>query len=95
MPICFNDDSAMYWDDKTGIIVIQDKNSNDRGAAFRPSSGEQYTAIQIVGGDNIVRHKLYILESYQGKDGNFEYIREADGKINHRLFVPNRQFPEK
>ncbi|WP_096107815.1 MafB [Neisseria lactamica] len=85
----------MYWDDKTGIIVIQDNNSNDRGAVFRPASGEQYTAIQIVGGDNIVRHKLYIPGSYQGKDGNFEYIREADGKINHRLFAPNWQLPEK
>ncbi|ENS6714183.1 hypothetical protein GXJ94_002166, partial [Neisseria gonorrhoeae] len=50
---------------------------------------------QIVGGDNIVRHKLYIPGSYKGKDGNFEYIREADGKINHRLFVPNQQLPEK
>ena len=77
------------------IIVIQDKNSNDGGAAFRPTSGEQYTVIQIVGGDNIVRHKLYILGFYKGKDGNFEYIREADGKINHRLFVPKQQFPEK
>ena len=28
VPIGFNDDSAMYWDDKTGIIVIQDKNAH-------------------------------------------------------------------
>ncbi|EMS6073011.1 polymorphic toxin MafB class 3, partial [Neisseria gonorrhoeae] len=56
---------------------------------------ENGTVIQIVGGDNIVRHKLYIPGSYKGKDGNFEYIREADGKINHRLFVPNQQLPEK
>lgn len=36
---------------------------------------ENGTVIQIVGGDNIVRHKLYIPGSYKGKDGNFEYIR--------------------
>lgn len=64
-----------------GIIVIQDKNSNDGGAAFRPTSGEQYTVIQIVGGDNIVRHKLYILGFYKGKDGNFDISEKQMEKL--------------
>ncbi|WP_304670063.1 hypothetical protein [Neisseria polysaccharea] len=40
VPICFNDDSAMYWSDKTGIIVIQDKNAHSvepRHLDIRPS----------------------------------------------------------
>ncbi|ENW4138968.1 polymorphic toxin MafB class 3, partial [Neisseria gonorrhoeae] len=31
-----------YWDDKTGTIVIRDKNSDDGGTAFRPTSGKKY-----------------------------------------------------
>jgi hypothetical protein len=26
---------------------------------------------------------------YKGKEGNFEFIKEADGNINHRFFKPN------
>ncbi|MCR1000630.1 MAG: VENN motif pre-toxin domain-containing protein [Serratia rubidaea] len=44
----------------------------------------------ITGGDGVERLKLEISGSYRGKDGVFEYIREPDGTINHRLFVPNR-----
>jgi hypothetical protein len=52
-------------------------------------SGEG-TVTTLVGGDGIVRWKLTIPGSYNGKEGVFEYIREPDRTINHRLFIPNR-----
>lgn len=44
----------------------------------------------IKGGDGIERQMLKIPGSYRGKDGVFEFIKEADGSINHRLFQPFR-----
>jgi hypothetical protein len=46
------------------------------------------TVKSIVGGDGIVRQMLEIPGSYGGRDGVFLFIREANGAINHRLFVP-------
>lgn len=43
----------------------------------------------IKGGDGIERQMLKIPGSYKNKDGFFEFIKEADGSINHRLFRPN------
>jgi RHS repeat-associated protein len=43
----------------------------------------------IKGGDEIEREMLKIPGSYKGKSGYFEFIKEADGSINHRLFNPN------
>ena len=43
----------------------------------------------LTGGDGVVREMLEIPGSYKGKDGVFQFIRETDGSINHRLFVPN------
>lgn len=34
------------------------------------------------------RMRLEISGSYRGKEGIFEYVREPNGAINHRLFVP-------
>jgi filamentous hemagglutinin len=51
---------------------------------------DQGTISVIIGGDGVERLKLEISGSYRGKEGMFEYIREPDGTINHRLFVPNR-----
>jgi hypothetical protein len=45
---------------------------------------------QITGGDGVVREMLEIPGGYKGKDGTFEFIKEADGSINHRLFKPNK-----
>jgi filamentous hemagglutinin len=42
----------------------------------------------ITGGDGVVRQMLEIPGSYGGRDGVFQFIQEADGSINHRLFVP-------
>jgi hypothetical protein len=51
-------------------------------------SGEG-TVKSIVGGDGVTRSQLTIPGEYNGKSGIFEYIRDAAGIINHRLFVPN------
>lgn len=48
----------------------------------------QGTVSKITGKDGVVRDKLEIPGSYRGKPGVFEYIREPNGNINHRLFVP-------
>jgi RHS repeat-associated protein len=50
----------------------------------------------ITGGDQIARDMLEIPGSYRSAGGNlydgvFQFIMEADGSINHRLFVPTRQ----
>lgn len=42
----------------------------------------------ITGGDGIPRIKLELKGEYKGKKGVFEYIRNPNGTINHRLFVP-------
>ena len=43
---------------------------------------------KITGGDGVVRDMLRIPGEYRGKQGFFEFIKEADGSINHRLFKP-------
>ena len=40
----------------------------------------------IKGGDGIVREMLKIPGGYKGRKGFFEFIKEFDGTINHRLF---------
>ncbi len=52
-------------------------------------SGEG-TVTEFAGGDGVKRWKLEIPGNYRGSEGVFEYIRNPDGSINHRLFVPNR-----
>ncbi|WP_220150906.1 hypothetical protein [Thalassospira xiamenensis] len=44
---------------------------------------------KITGGDGVVRDMLKIPGEYRGKKGVFEFIKEADGTINHRLFKQN------
>ncbi|MBV8619168.1 MAG: Ig-like domain repeat protein [Curvibacter sp.] len=44
---------------------------------------------KLTGGDGVVRDMLKIPGKYKGKEGMFEFIKEADGSINHRLFKPN------
>ncbi len=43
---------------------------------------------KITGGDGVVRDMLKIPGEYRGKQGVFEFIKESDGSINHRLFKP-------
>ncbi|TXH06041.1 MAG: hypothetical protein E6R07_01410 [Nevskiaceae bacterium] len=46
---------------------------------------------KLTGGDGIVRDMLKIPGGYRGKEGAFEFIKDADGSINHRLFKPNSE----
>jgi hypothetical protein len=46
---------------------------------------------KLNGGDGVVRDKLEIPGSYRGQDGRFEFIKEPDNTINHRLFRPNNR----
>ena len=45
---------------------------------------------EITGGDGVVRDKLEIPGNYRGHDGNFEFIKEPNNTINHRVFRPNK-----
>ncbi|HIW05934.1 MAG TPA: VENN motif pre-toxin domain-containing protein [Candidatus Ignatzschineria merdigallinarum] len=60
-----------------------------------PSSVDHFSGAgkmtEIIGGDGITRYKLEIPGEYRGRTGVFEYIRDPDGKINHRLFVPDKK----
>lgn len=42
----------------------------------------------IVGRDGVKRTKVSVKGSYQGKEGDFEWIVEPDKTVNHRLFNP-------
>ena len=42
------------------------------------------------GGDGVKRLWLEIPGTYRGHEGVFQFIKEADGTINHRRFVPNQ-----
>jgi hypothetical protein len=44
---------------------------------------------KFTGGDGIVRDMLKIPGEYRGRAGVFEFIKEADGQISHRMFKPN------
>ena len=46
---------------------------------------------KLKGGDGVVRDKLEIPGGYRGREGKFEFIKEPNGNINHRLFKPNRE----
>lgn len=46
---------------------------------------------EITGGDGVKRWKLEIPGNYRGEDGIFEYIKNPDGSINHRLFIPENR----
>ncbi len=43
------------------------------------------TISKITGGDGITRDILRIPGSYKGRDGVFEFIKEAVGSFNHRF----------
>lgn len=45
---------------------------------------------EIIGGDGIKRTKISVEGEYLSRQGNFEWIVEPDGLINHRKFEPLR-----
>jgi filamentous hemagglutinin len=46
----------------------------------------------IKGGDGIERQMLKIPGQYGERNGVFEFIKEADGSINHRVFIPIKDY---
>lgn len=60
-----------------------------------PSSVEAFenngVVKKIIGGDGKERLLLEIRGWYKGKDGGFQFIKEQNGEINHRLFVPYKK----
>ncbi|WP_438266277.1 RHS repeat domain-containing protein [Leptospira santarosai] len=46
------------------------------------------TVSKITGGDGVTREMLKIHGEYGRSKGNFEFIKESNGTINHRLFRP-------
>ncbi|BAP61013.1 hypothetical protein MMKA1_08960 [Methanococcus maripaludis KA1] len=54
--------------------------------------GDYGTVGSLIGGDGVVRTKVTIEGTYDGKNGVFEYILEPDGSTcNHRLFKPEKK----
>lgn len=43
----------------------------------------------VKGGDGVIREMLRIPGLVNGTRGHYKFIKEADGTINHRLFVPD------
>ena len=75
----------------TQKVLEQMKNGADKFHSFPESVGafeRAGTVRTITGGDGVVRQMLEIPGSYGGRNGVFQFIKEADGTINHRLFVP-------
>ena len=44
----------------------------------------------IKGGDGVERQMLRIPGQYGERNGFFEFIKDADGSINHRVFLPTK-----
>lgn len=80
------------------VVEVQQRSALDQAASGDyhgfPQSADAFsgdgTVTPIVGGDGVTRWQLTILGSYNGRTGVFEYIRNPDGAINHRLFVPSK-----
>ncbi|RLA44773.1 MAG: hypothetical protein DRR06_08895 [Gammaproteobacteria bacterium] len=45
---------------------------------------------KLKGGDGVVRDKLEIPGGYRGREGKFEFIKEPNKTISHRLFKPKK-----
>jgi len=75
-----------YTDKVLGQIKKGDFHAFPESVKAFESSGVTST---IKGGDGITRQILKIPGEYGGKKGVFEFIKEANGSINHRLFKVN------
>ena len=75
-----------YTDKVVGQIKIGDLHAFPESVKAFQGSGQ---LTKITGGDGVVRDMLKIPGEYRGKQGVFEFIKEPDGSINHRLFKPN------
>jgi hypothetical protein len=77
----------------TDKVLSQMENKLDPYHSF-PESVRAFerlgTVKNITGGDGVVRQMLEIPGGQYGKDGVYQFIKNADGTINHRIFVPSR-----
>ena len=93
--VCAGDDvarqAAHFFDDTRLTQKVLDQMRLGDYHAF-PRVVENFAengAVRTIrGGDGVARDMLEIFGSYRGRDGVFEFIRESDGLINHRLFRP-------
>jgi filamentous hemagglutinin len=75
-----------YTDKVSGQVKTGDLHAFPEGVGAFQGAGQ---VTRITGGDGVVRDMLKIPGEYRGKQGFFEFIREPDGAINHRLFRPS------
>ncbi len=47
------------------------------------------TISTVTGGDGVTRELLEIPGEYSGREGTFQFMKDPDGSINHRYFLPN------
>lgn len=76
-------DGTSYTNKVLGQIKKGDYHAFPESVKAFESSGIVST---ITGGDGVTRQILKIPGEYGGKKGVFEFIKEANGSINHRLF---------
>jgi hypothetical protein len=74
-----------YTDKVLGQINTGDFHAFPEGVTAFQGAGQ---VTKITGRDGVVRDLLKIPGEYRGKQGVFEFIKESDGSINHRLFNP-------
>jgi filamentous hemagglutinin len=79
-------DGTKYTNKVKGQMKQDDFHSFPESVEGFQSAGK---VSKITGGDGTVRDKLEIPGNYRGHTGNFEFIKEPDGIINHRLFRPD------
>lgn len=75
----------------TSKAKTQMQQSKDKFHSF-PLQVDNFAGIgkqtKITGGDGIIRTKIEVEGEYLGRKGNFEWIIEPDGFVNHRKFEP-------
>lgn len=78
----------------TPKVIAQTGDATDLFHAFPTlvdTSGDVGTVRTVVGGDGSTYQVLEIPGSINGQNGVYQYIKNSDGTINHRLFVPTIQ----
>ncbi|WP_392562371.1 hemagglutinin repeat-containing protein [Orbus sturtevantii] len=86
-------DAVDFFENSSYTDKVRKQSSQNDNHGFPESVdgfAEKGKVTQFKGGDGKSYWKLEINGNYKGKEGVFEYIKGADGKINHRLFVPNK-----
>lgn len=75
----------------TNKVKMQILQSEDKFHSF-PHQVDNFAGMgkqtKVTGGDGITRTKIEVEGEYLGRKGNFEWIVEPDGFVNHRKFEP-------